>query len=34
VRPLRQLSYAPSVINSFASLDTCNSPVEYDVSYA
>jgi hypothetical protein len=28
------LSYAPSATNSFSLLDICNSPVEYDVSYA
>jgi hypothetical protein len=27
----QRLYYAPSAINSFAPLDTCNGPVEYDV---
>jgi hypothetical protein len=29
-----QIEYAPSATSSFASLDTCTSPVEYDVSFA
>jgi hypothetical protein len=31
--PLLWLLYAPSAIISFASLDTCKSPVEFDISF-
>jgi hypothetical protein len=32
--PLLWLLYAPSALISFRSLDTCNSPVEFDVSFS